>query len=738
MRGTLALPDSSPPSRHYEDEDADEEEEEYDEDDVEEYSEDDDHSYGVALSSRITTGGQHKSDQSPTAVRLKSNGANILSPGIAPTPSVAPLTTGETPVKAKRPRGSTARDSVSGIETDSKRLLQQKSHAPTIAQDLSRRLEAAPLEESDDFILGTEEQVGALHTAIRNGSKNAEVQAFILSNACERLCNLWKTCCDRDSGNAPWKDEVVIGIGPDENAPGAHSATFLSTLLLSLHHPAAATGGQALALFQPGRSTKSSMVPYSPNPPLNPTAYPKILFDWLDKNHNPYQAILSEVRNHKPNATAHEFFWDIIFKLVFRGRFADLLVMLKEADFKFARTAKDDGHQKNGYGRTQVDNIEMVVHWAIQALQTCPALADDNWHVQTESWTLFRKHIQRAMETLVNFAEGRDKDLDPEEPSFEASNFGLKSSDKDFRRSSRRAESRVPWTILRNLKMLYGMLLVGSLEIMSYSENWVEGSIALTALWNGEDDDAIATGSRALAKRSPKTSRSRGSRLVDTDPGLAYRRRLAEAFSRVIEGPDGSGDPPMLPDTSKPLEVALSSIFEGDVVGAVGILRAMSLPISDAVAEIGAIGGWFQPSALNTTMDGFDDEDMDLLSFENNATSTREHAISRNLIMKDYAEALFNKTELTGKRGLVVKGWELSIAVLARMDMGIGPSSQTEIRKILNRLPLNSDAQIEKVLHICYEHEIPREGRKLVEVKFEHQFREVEMLTINSNMLAPS
>ena len=716
MKGTFALPDSIPPSRHYEDEDADHDEEDYDEDDMEEYSEDDDQSYGVALNRRSTAIDRHTNDQSPSAVKSKPSGAQAFPPESAPRISLAPSTTGKSPRKANRSRGATAQDNASRTETESRSLVQQQSHAPTIAQDLSRRLEAAPLEESDEFILSTEEHINALHAAMGQESASFGLRASTLSNTCERLCNLWKTCCDREAQQAPWKDKVVIGIGPDESVPRTHSATFLSTLLLSLHHPPAATGGQALAVSRLGRSVRSSMIPQSPNPPLNPTAYPKILFDWLDKNHNPYQPILSEVRNHKPNATAHEFFWEIMFKMVFRGQFAELLAMLKDADFHFARTAREDGHKDNGYGHTQMGNIEMAIRWAIEALQTCPALTDDDWHLHSQQWTKFRKNIHKAMDNLTTFAEGRDRDLDPEEPNFEASNFGLTGSDKDFSRSSRRAESRVPWTILQNLKTLYGMLLGGNLEIMSYSENWVEGSIALTALWDGKDDDVITNGSVALANRSPKAARSRGLRMVDKDPGLAYRRRLTEAFQRVTEASDDTEDPPMLPDTGKPLEVALSAIFEGDLNGALGILRTMSLPIGDAVAEIGTFGGWLQAPALDTVMDGFDDDDMDLLSFANNEVSARNQTVSRHSIMKDYADKLFNKTELTGKRGQIVKGWEVSIAVFARMNGDSGSSSRTEIRKILDRLPLDSDAQIEKILHICYEHDIPDEGRKLVEV----------------------
>ena len=726
----FALPNSSPPLHEYVEEDADEEEdedgeEEEDDEDMEEYSEGDgSQDFDADLIGKSMAANQ--AVKSHSAVESTANGGiDKFVPAGLSSP-LAASTSGRSPRGVKRSRGALVSHNSPDVQKSPRALVQQNLNGPTIAQDLSKRLGAAPLEEPDDLIIGTEECISALHVAVNGADEGSEALTSTISGICERLCNLWNTYRDRDTRKAPWKDEVMIGIGPDENAPNAHSAIFLSTLLLSLYHPPAAKGGQALAMLRLNRSTQSSVLPYSPDTPLKPAAYPEVLLDWLDKNHSPYQAIYAEVRNHKPNATAHDFYWDIIYKLAIRGKFAELIVVLKEADFRFARTAKEDGHKETGYRRVQLENVNMVIGWAIQALQACPALTDDDWHVPGNPWTIFRKHIEKALDNLINFAEGRDKDLDPEEPSFEASNFGLKTTTNDLSRSSRRAESRVPWTILQNLKTLYSMLLGGSLEILSYSENWVEGTIALTALWTGEDDEEVAVGGLATARRSLRLSRSRGPRLVDINPRLAYQRRIASAFARVTEGSDESNDPPMLPDTGKPLEVALSSIFEGDVDGAVGILRAMSLPISDAVVEIGASGGWYQPSTQDATVNGFDDEDMDLLSFDKSVRPAKDSQITRSAVMKEYARELFDRHELTGKRGVIVEGWELSIAVLARLGVQYDTSSQKEIRKVLERLPLDSDAQIDKILHICHEYDMPDEGRKIVEVRPPYPFTRLE------------
>ena len=735
-KGNFSLPDSSPPSRFLTEANSDEYEEEQDEQDQEDEDEDEDEASGEEYAEEedsqdlgVSLIAKSMNDD-PSRVKPHNHTAGSITAAVtdrvsakAPSSPRASSASNGTPRGLKRSRhGAMVPYKPSGVDSISREPLENAPHGPSIAQDMSKQMEAAFLEEPDDLIVGTEECISSLYAASSGVNHYTNALASALSGACERLCTLWISCRDRDAKKASWREEVVMGIGPEDGAPGLHGAAFLSTLLLSLHHPAAAKGGQALAMPRLNRSTQTSLTPYSPDVPLNPTAYPKVLLDWLDKNHNPYRAIYSEVQTCKPNPTTHDFYWDILYKLAIRGKFADLIAMLKGADFRRARSAREDGQKESGYHGGQLDNINMVIGWCILTLQACPALTDEDWHVPGNSWTIFRKHIEKAIDNLVNFAEGRDKDLDHEESAFEASKFGLASASNDLSRSSRRAESRVPWTILQNLKTLYGILLGGSLEILSYSENWVEGTIALTAWWSGEDDEDVALGGLAASRRSLKHKRSRGPRLVDTDTGLAYRRRMALAFERVTQEPGDSNDPPMLPDTGKPLEVALSALFDGDYAGTIGILRAMSLPIADAVAEIGTIGHWLRPSPRDALTAGLDQDDMDLLSFDRSVLPTEEATVNRKSIMLEYAEELFNRPELTGHRGVIVEGWELAIAVLARLGTKHKTSSTKEIRKILKRLPLDSDAQIDKIFHICRNYDMPEDGRKIVEVRSSSSF----------------
>jgi hypothetical protein len=49
---------------------------------------------------------------------------------------------------------------------------------------------------------------------------------------------------------------------------------------------------------------------------------------------------------------------------------------------------------------------------------------------------------------------------------------------------------------------MYGILLGGATEIISFAQDWVEATIGLTAWWNGDDNDEIALGSLAMTRRS--------------------------------------------------------------------------------------------------------------------------------------------------------------------------------------------------------------------------------------------
>ena len=628
------------------------------------------------------------------------------------TTSLSPLALsryGQTPAKVKTSRTGVANSKSPRKAAKKQSRPSRESPIPMIARSLASQLTWAPVEESDKLILGTEGLLNELHDIDDEVEQDLDLLSATLSNISERLCSLWIKCRDQDQSHIAHLDEVPLGIGPDENAPIAHSAIFLATLLLPTQHPTPAKGRQALAASRLDRSSSLKRL-YPGDAPYSPTAYPKMLLEWLDKNHNAYEITIGEVQAKRPSPTAHQNFWDVLLLLTVRGKMATVVQLLKSARFEHAMTAREDGHGTSGYQGERLANVQSVMNRALQVFEACPILTEDDWHVTGNDWILFRKLVDKSLNDLTTFAEGRDRDLDLDEESFEATNFGLGSMSNDMVQTSRRAESRVPWTIFQNLKTLYGILLGGGSEILSSSQDWVEGTMALTAWWGGDDDDEVVVNNTGATRHILRQSRSKGPRLVDQDPKAAYLRRMASAFERVT---DESEDTFLLPDSTKPSEIALACVFESDAEGLLGILKGFSLPIANAIAEIATAGGWLQSSSQSNLMDGFDESDLMVLS----SFTPEKPPASREDIMAAYAAALFELGRLTTSTSRIVEGWELAIALLARQSPANHDQTKDRIRFYLEKLPLNSDEQIDKVFDICQDYEMTQEGEVIVEVR---------------------
>ena len=615
-----------------------------------------------------------------------------------------------TPRGMKRSRGGAMIPYTPPRSAKKHRKPTQESAIPAIAKNMATRMGIAKLHETDNFIVKTEEILQEEFYGTEN-LENTQEQSLkaALPNASESLSQFWRSCRDLDIVNAPPAQDVTIGIGPAESEPALHKAIFLAALLLQLRHPPNAKGKQALAITHLNRpSTLSNSFRNLPTP-ANPTAFPKILIDWMEKEHNAYQSTIHGLQSLQPNPTAHSNYWDIIHICTVRGKLGEALRILKRSNFHYARTAGEDGHGDEGYNSIQVRNIERVVNRAVQVLEQCPALLDDDWNVTGNEWVLFRKRVQQAMEDLATFAEARDRDLDPTMPAFESSNFGLLSTTMSLTQSTRRAESRVPWTVYQKLKVMYGILLGEAAEILSSAQDWVEATLGLTIWWDGDDDDDLAVGSLALSRRSLKLSQSRGSRLVDVNANPAYLRRLAYAFSWSTDETD---EDLFQINSMNPVEVGLASIFEGNVAGVIGLLRGWSLPVVSAVAEIASAGGWFETSVGNNLMDlDLDENDRSLL----NGHNFKGPPMTRDTILMEYANALSRKAEIqrgTGKA--VYEGWELSITLLSRLDDD--SVAQKRVGELLNRLDLNSDSRINKILETCQDFNMVKEAQSITEV----------------------
>ena len=698
---SFGLPSSSPPSKPADisDQDDEYETEPFDEDEDAEDSEVDDGNNDMGMNADdITKNLQNGSSTTGAPLDL---GSSILD---------------GTPRGMKRSRGGAIIPYAPSRSAKKQRRPIQDSAIPGIARNMATRMGIAQLSETDDFIVRTEEilQTEFYGTESSDNTNDQNLKAA-LPNACESLSRFWRSRRDLDIANALPLQDVTMGIGPAESESALHKSIFLAALLLEIRHPPTAKGKQALAATRRNRSSTLSRPSQDSPTPTNPTAFPKILIDWMEKEHNAYKSTINEVQSTHPNPTAHSNYWDIIHICTMRGKLGEAIRILRKSNFLYARSAGEDGQGDGGYDGIQVKNIERVVNRAIQVLELCPALQDDDWHVTGSEWIVFRKRVRQAMSDLATFAETRDRDLDPTESTFESSNFGLLTTRTSLTQSTRRAESRVPWTVYQKLKVMYGILLGEATEILSSAQDWVEATLGLTIWWNGDDDEDIAVSDLAQTRRSLRQSQSRGPRLVDVNANPAYLQRLAHAFAWSTDDTD---DDLFQINSMNPIEVGLASLFEGDVAGLIGLLRGWSLPVVSAVAEVASVGGWFETSVGINLMDLDLDENDHLLLNEH---SQEGPPMTRDTILMDYANALSQKAEiLRGPGKAVYEGWELSITLLSRLDDD--SVAQKKIGELLNQLDLISDSRINKILQICQEFNMVKEAESITEVS-SHTYR---------------
>ena len=585
-------------------------------------------------------------------------------------------------------------------------VVKKVSAFPTIAKDLARQMEPAQLDESDELIVETERLVEELYPKVASTDDAEQVLASALTVIPDALCKLWQSCCNQ--GHRKSNTEMNVGIGPGENDPSLSKANFLCSLLLKLHHPPASKGKQAFAVSRAKFPSRLAGSFHPTEASARPQPYPKVLLDWLEHHHNPYPTATIDVQGCHPNATAHPNYWDVIFSAILRGRFSEVIRVLRDSDFTHARTASEDGPGANGYRGAQLSSIVRVMNKAIRILESCPALIDENWEVTGNDWAVFRRRVEQAISDLAAFAEGRDRDLDPPNATFQAENFGMKGTSDALSRSTRRAESKVPWTVYQNLKAMYGLLLGGTTEIISVAQDWAEATIGLAVWWDGDDDDEVAVGSLAMTRRSLRRSQSRIPRSVDIDSQAAYFRRLAYSFERVT---DTSDEESFQVDSMNSVEVGLASIFEGNVEGTIALLRGWSLPVTAAVMEIATQANWNDFTPGTDVADDFDESDLMVLSY-----GQPEKSLSRDGVLLDYAEEISHRERIHDPRfKSYQEGWELSIEILNRLDNN--SLADQKVGEMLGRLPLNSDMRTDKLIGICRNFGLVGDASNIAEVR---------------------
>ncbi|KAL8950060.1 MAG: hypothetical protein Q9222_003883 [Ikaeria aurantiellina] len=601
---------------------------------------------------------------------------------------------------------------------------QRKDSAiPGIIQNMSADLGTAKLLESDDLIIGSEASIGKIYPIEAAPERREKAIEDALPVATKEMCELWQVCRDEGAQDINMEDDVIIGIGPNEDAAPLQKATFIAPLLLQLHHPPPAAGKQAFASSKSFRASQLAARVDSFQPPPRATPMPKVLHDWLADYHDPYATAGIDLRIHTPNPTAHANYWDIVFNMLLRGKVSDVLQTLRNSDFQHARTARDEDGSK-GYRDGVLKNITRVIGRLIKVLEECPTLRDDDWEISGTRWSNYRNRVEQALADLIAFAEGSSGEQKRAISEIEAPGFGLRNSTSTLGESVRKAERQIPLIVYENLLTMYGLLLGKTPEIVSSAQDWVEATVGLTVWWDGEDDDdENLAASFRQSRRSLRRSQHRGNRTVDMNPSAAYVRRLAAAFERVTD----EDDPDLFQiNSNKVVEVALASVFEGNVEGVIGILRSWSLPVASATVQIANLGGWLDLLAGPEKIAGFNQSDLMVLSY-----GRPDERLSSDDILVEYAEALFKKDTLKSKATAIrVEGWELSMQILARLDDE--ERGMKKLSKLLQQLQLTSDKRVDKLLELCQSFGLDQEASDIAEVWF---FEVMSFCVFPANML---
>ena len=609
------------------------------------------------------------------------------------------------------PRGVRLESGIFGSSVNSPRGLKRsrsgrvqprhESDMPAIARNLAKQSGLAHLDEPDDLVISSGEIVAELDAKAQR-QPLSELDGA-LANGSAQLTNLWSRFAP------PSTEEGTIGPAGDN---AVAQASYIASFLLQMHHPHTAKP------VQPATTSRFQRAALGQRAPTSAIPLPKALLNWLNAHHNPYPDDYDVIHMTQPAPSSNEAFWDVVYASALRGKFARLIRLLKDARFEHAATALDDGAGQPGYRGKQLDNTEAVVAHCVGILESCPALQYDDWDVKGPDWALFRQRIRQAISELEEFAEGDDQDRD-----FQGSNAFTRSTASNFKdtmsfsTASKRAESKIPWTIYENLRALYGQLLGSTDEIVLVAQDWLEACVYLTVWWDGEDEtNASASLSRSTLRRS--TAAGQRTREVDVAPLAAYRNRLADAHAEVTTNPE---DSVFQVDTLNPLLVALASVMEDNVEDVVALLRTWSLPVAVSVVEVGSLGGWLpqgRPRSRGLAEQGFSSEDLMVLS-HGPTNKKPDTDIERDDVLLQYADRLaereyFQAVESSAKK----EGWELAVSILGRLDNAT--SAQTRIEGLLQDIELSDDVRVDKVLTLCSDLGLVEQARAISEVCYSY------------------
>ena len=594
----------------------------------------------------------------------------------------------------------------------------EPSPVALIARDKANRMGPGSLREEDDMILGTEDIIERLESQELDSSDRGAISNDPAASASREVLQYWQTYCD----NGRRKDHSA-GIGPDERSSPVTKAVFVADFLLSIHHPPPLQVSNALSQSRTGRSQgylramTSAMAGRS-------LPLPKVLLDWLDTHHNSLPGGVENVLSHQPNPSDHAYFWEIALSAVLRGKLEDAVRLLREVDFSLDGA---HGSRQSEHTAQRLTNMRQVVKNVIQTLEDCPAVRKGNWSLVDDDWAAFRLRASMASRDLTQFVEATDPDkyISTTEP-FAAEHFGISRDKRSsyYSNASKEAGSRIPWKLYRHLKGLYGVLEGNAAEIMSLAQDWIEATLGLTVWWDGQSDSS---------------SSRRGQIQRASNAGPHHLEQLAWSYRYATSGKtEGS----FQVNTMNQVELGLVAVIDGDIEGAIGTVRTWSMVVASALVRIGRRGGWLDPYNSEEIINEFDQSDLMVLDYAQGGPRSW-----KDEVLFSYADGLIDRGRLhrrsdsrvgTGKQGEVQpvepEGWELAMQVLARMANT--QLATKKISELLDRVPLQSARQVDRVVNICREIGLDGQADKVAEVYPQREFRSRRLcrLTISTEV----
>ncbi|OLN86421.1 Nucleoporin NUP85 [Colletotrichum chlorophyti] len=514
-----------------------------------------------------------------------------------------------------------------------------------IAKDMYQKMPMAQITETPRVIMKTEDLINQLYNEGIGAQDDPEQLDISLSNIAFPLLNLW----DEFAESLPYPEgEHVAEIGPGPDAEPFQKAAYVARLVLSMHHTRFSQNSNEVRV-----------------PPL-----PEVLFRWIDEDHNLSPEQINVVLHHKPSPANHSLFWPTLRSTLIRGNVSSASELLKSAGWG----AIKKGHSlEMAYTGKVLENLQRAVGITCEALDMCPANRG-NWDIFSSDWTLYRIQVRGSLDKLKRFAEGKDKGF-----------FAGDSDDSSYERPSvarlvRKAESHVPWEIYEQLQNIYQILLGTPEAILDTAQDWCEATIGLFGWWEEGRGQ----------QKSLRMSRSQGLRIPDAAGPESYFERLSNAFHTAVESDFHF-------NAMSPVEVAIACAFEANFAAVVGILRAWSLPVASAVAELASLGQWLpKPEPNLITMDSLDMDDFNILGVSPQTPDETEGI--KDTTLTHYARELAGIDQLREDR----TGWEMAIQVLGRMDS----AERSEeiigelLRDILDTVDIDSGSTVDKIWRI--------------------------------------